>query len=124
MHDLDAAPTLDKYRTHSFLTTTNYSKYADKPRASTSETTVVRSSKKDEEEEKENSDWRSILNRLNQSVKQVEDIPKIPDPLPQKEEQKSSQRDFIDIKLGKFKRMFWILNIFIKTTCKRQNRDF
>ena len=104
MHDLDAA-TLDKYRTHSFLSSTSYAKYADKPSLPTTEPTAVRNSNKDEEEEKENSDWRSILNRLNQSVKQVEETPKIPDPLPQKEEQKSSQRDFIDIKLGKTQRI-------------------
>ena len=35
-----------------------------------------------EEKEKENGDWRSILNKLNASIKQVDSLPKDPPPSP------------------------------------------
>ena len=45
-----------------------------------------------EEKEKENGDWRSILNKLNASIKQVDSLPKDPPPSPK--EQKASEKLF------------------------------
>ena len=45
-----------------------------------------------EEKEKENGDWRSILNKLNASIKQVDSLPKDPPPSPK--EQKASEELF------------------------------
>ena len=85
--------------------TTNYSlNHEDRPKPSPGETQADQK-KKDNSEEDNNDDWRNILKRLNQSVKQVEQLPKIPDkdPIPKEEAEakNNSQRDFVDIKLGK-----------------------
>ena len=63
-------------------------------------TTTTGHTQREEEkkEEEEASDWRSVLAKLNQAISQVEALPKDPEP-PPPEPPKTTNKDFIDIKL-------------------------